>query len=97
MSYTRQSGQLFRRALRVATGDDNARMRIAGSNTPDQLPCFAIRFFGDSAGVDNNDIRGERRLRRHCHTVQQFLLDCCAFGLRSAATEIRHEETPGGH
>ena len=77
----RERSEFFGRTLRVASCDNDASCRISGRYAADHLSRVSISFFRDRAGVDDDDIGREWRIRASRRRIQQLLLDSSAFGL----------------
>src|SRR5688572_10537092 len=89
MAYMGKRGDLLRRALRVATGDDDAAMRVSCCDATDGLAGFTIGFRCHRARIHDDDGRIEWGLCTVDRGVDEFLLDGRTLGLRGTATEIR--------
>jgi len=88
MSYARQPCDLFGGALRVATGDDNAGLRIPALNAADGRARILIGGSGDGTSIEYDDgslagIRGARETE-----FLELAFESGAVGLGGAATEI---------
>ena len=90
-----EMGDLFRGALRVTTGNDDARGRIRRVNLADGIAGLRVGGGRDGTGVKNDDV-GRRAIGRDgAAVVAQLALDGGAIGLCGAAAELFDVE--GGH
>jgi len=55
-----KGGEIFRGALRVASGDNDFGARIGGVDFADGVACLGVGGSGDGAGVEDNHVGGMR-------------------------------------
>ncbi len=84
---TGQGREFFWCALGVATGRDDARLRIEAVGSTDERAGFSICFAGDAAGVDHNHICVGVLAFAHSRGTQQAR-DRFAVGARGATAEV---------
>ncbi len=90
-----ETGDFFRGALGVATGDNDASGRIHRVNLADGVASLSVGGGGDGAGIENDDV-GRRAIGRDgAALVAQLALDGGAIGLCGAAAELF--DVKGGH
>ena len=80
-------GELFRSALCVATGGDDARFGVEAMRAADVGAGFAVGFGGDAAGVDYDHIGSVGLMLRGVGGTQKRG-DCFAVGAGGAAAEV---------
>jgi len=89
---TRKSGQLFRRALCVTTGDDEASGRIACMNLANGIARLRIGGGRYRAGVYDHDVGVHRCGGGDAAAFAELALEGGAIGLRGPAAELFDEE-----
>lgn len=92
---SRESGELFGRALGVAAGDDDARGRIGGVKFADGVARLGIGGSGDGASVQDDDIGRVSLGSDLAALFAQLAFDGGAIGLRGAAAKLFDVES--GH
>ncbi len=92
---TSKTGDLFRGALSVAPGDNNARGRIRRVDLADGVARLGIRGGSDGAGIQNNDVRGRPVTRDGTALPEQLPLDGGSIGLCGPAAKLFDMES--GH
>ena len=92
--HTGEGGEFRRGALRIAAGDDDLSRGVDAVGAADESAGCAVRFGGDAAGVDDDEVGGRGRLLREPGGAQ-MVADCLAIGACSAASEMFHVES--GH
>jgi len=90
-----KGGEIFRRALRIATRGDDARGWICAMDGPDRAARLRIGRRCDGASVHDDDVRRGRDGRDIETARKQLALDGGGIGLRGAATELFDEKS--GH
>ena len=86
-------GQFLGGALGVATGDEDADIRIGGMKLANGVAGLGVGGGCDSTGIDDNDVSSGGRGGGSEAAIDQLPLDGGAIGLRGAATELFDEET----
>ena len=90
-----QTGDVFRSALGVTSGNNNAGGRIRRVNLADGIAGLSVGGGRDGAGIEDDDV-GRRAIGRDgAALIAQLALNGGAIGLRGAAAELFNVE--GGH
>ena len=90
-----ETSNVFRGALGVTTGDNDARGRIRRVHLADGVAGLSVGGGSDGARVENNDVGRGAIGRGGAALVAQLALDGGAVGLRGAAAKLFDVE--GGH
>lgn len=85
---TRQLGDLFRRALRIATRHQDARFRILAMHTPHRLPHIVVGIRRHGARIENHPIGAFMGLRTHHPARRQSGFNRRSISLRGTAAEV---------
>ena len=86
-SHAGQSGDFLRRALRVAAGDDDARLGLRAMDAADGLAKLVVGGRGDGAGVQDDEV-GVGKIVGGAETARSEPgFEGGPIGLRSAASE----------
>ena len=85
---SREDRKLFRGALGVAAGDDDARGGIGGVEFADGVARLGIGGSGDGTGVQNDDVSRMSAGGEMAALFAQLALEGGAIGLRCAAAKL---------
>ena len=88
-------GDLFRGALRIASGDDDAGIGILPANSTNCGASVLVRSRCYGAGIQHYDRCITRRGGAGIASLLELAFEGCAICLRSAAAEVFYEES--GH
>ncbi len=91
-SHARQSRQLLRGSLRVATRHQNAAIRVHPLQPPYGRTSILVRALGYSAGVEHNNFRVARRSSSLQPALQKLPLQCRPVRLCGSAAKILYVE-----
>jgi hypothetical protein len=69
---TRQVGEIFGCPLRIAAGNNDSRIRTAGTDPSNQLANIAVGLLGNRTGIDDNDAGSIRSRCRNSSRLQKF-------------------------
>jgi hypothetical protein len=86
--YARESGEIFRGALGVTAGDNEASVGILRVDFADRVASLSIGGRGDGASVYDNEIGGVRIASRGVAAGEQLAFEGGAVGVGGPATEL---------
>ena len=89
-----QRGNLFRRALRVAAGDQNAGGGVLAMDAPHGMAHVLIGRGGNRAGIQDNKVRFDPRAGLHHAPGGKLVFQRGPVCLRGTAPEVLYEEFP---
>ena len=91
-----ERGDFFRRALRIAAGDQNARGGILGVRVANGVARLRISGGGDGASVQHHNFRAVAVVHSREADRAKFTLDRRCVGLRCSASEILNGKSGQG-
>ena len=80
--------EIFRSALSIATGGDDAGAGVGGVNLADSVAGLGVGRRSDGAGVDDDEVSGVRGGGERESEVEKLALDGGAVGVGSATAEL---------
>ena len=86
----REGGELLRRALGIAAGDDDACGRVLAADAAEPGAGLAVGFRSHAASIDNDNICRRRVLGRSKAAMAQVGGNGLAIGAAGAAAEVFH-------